>query len=69
MPNPQPAARAPRPLGNRAGPSWFQRMDRNADGDVSSREFLGKLALFKRLDRNGDRLISAQEAKVLEPNK
>tara|TARA_Y100000588_G_scaffold162742_1_gene176791 strand:+ start:74 stop:703 length:630 start_codon:yes stop_codon:yes gene_type:complete len=69
MPNPQPTVNRPRQLDNRTGPDWFRKMDRNGDGDVSSREFLGKLTLFQRLDRNGDRLISAQEAKVLEPNK
>ena len=69
MPNPQPTVNRPRQLDNRTGPDWFRKMDRIGDGDVSSREFLGKLTLFQRLDRNGDRLISAQEAKVLEPNK
>ncbi len=52
----------------RSGPGWFRRMDRNGDGDVSGREFLGGLALFDRLDRNRDGLISTREAKVLEPN-
>lgn len=45
-----------------AGPDWFRRMDRNRDGDVSQREFLGPLAVFKRLDADGDGLISAEEA-------
>ena len=68
MPAPQ-VARTPPTLEKRAGPSWFQRMDRNGDGDVSGREFLGGLALFTRLDRNRDGLISLEEAKVLEPSK
>ncbi|HWE39641.1 MAG TPA: hypothetical protein VG406_24040, partial [Isosphaeraceae bacterium] len=44
------------------GPSWFRRMDRNKDGDVSRREFLGPRAVFDRLDRDGDGLIDAEEA-------
>ncbi|MGQ0635613.1 MAG: EF-hand domain-containing protein [Planctomycetaceae bacterium] len=45
-----------------AGPDWFVKMDRNRDGDVSRREFLGPKALFERLDRDADGLISAAEA-------
>lgn len=45
-----------------AGPEWFRKMDRNRDGDVSRREFLGPLAIFAKLDADGDGLISAAEA-------
>jgi Ca2+-binding EF-hand superfamily protein len=45
------------------GPVWFQKMDRNHDGDLSPREFLGSLAEFRRLDADGDGLIGALEAK------
>jgi Ca2+-binding EF-hand superfamily protein len=45
-----------------AGPDWFRKMDRNRDGDVSQREFLGPPAAFKRLDADGDGLISVAEA-------
>lgn len=45
-----------------AGPVWYQRMDRNRDGDVSEREFPGPLELFRRLDADGNRLIDAEEA-------
>jgi len=45
-----------------AGPVWFQRMDRNLDGDVSLREFPGTAAMFQKLDQDGDGLISALEA-------
>lgn len=69
MAMPSPRAAAAPPPAPRAGPGWFQRMDRNGDGDVSRREFLGGLELFKRLDPNRDGLISSREAKVLEPNK
>jgi Ca2+-binding EF-hand superfamily protein len=48
------------PLGK--GPVWFQRMDRNRDGDVSRAEFLGSDALFRRIDTDGDGLISLEEA-------
>jgi hypothetical protein len=44
------------------GPVWFRKMDRNLDGDVSRREFLGSLADFRRLDADGDDLIDAPEA-------
>ena len=53
-----PAARVRGP----AGPDWFQKMDRNHDGDVSRREFLGPREHFDRLDRDNDGLIDADEA-------
>lgn len=44
------------------GPVWFRKMDRNRDGDVSQREFLGPLPVFERLDKDVDGLISSSEA-------
>jgi hypothetical protein len=44
------------------GPLWFRKMDRNGDGDVSPREFLGTREDFKRIDTDGDGLIDPQEA-------
>lgn len=45
-------------------PAWFSKMDRNGDGDVSRREFLGPAELFRKLDRDGDGLISPDEARA-----
>lgn len=50
-----------------AGPAWFRRMDRNQDGDVSRREFLGTIPQFDRLDRDGDGLVGADEADAVTP--
>ena len=48
---------------DREGPDWFQKMDRNRDGDVSPSEFLGSRSAFRKLDRDGDGLISADEVR------
>lgn len=48
-------------------PLWFQGMDRNQDGDVSPREFLGTAAAFEKWDRDRDGLISAAEAEAVPP--
>jgi Ca2+-binding EF-hand superfamily protein len=45
------------------GPDWFQKMDRNHDGDISRREFLGPRDQFDRLDRDQDGLIDPDEAR------
>jgi Ca2+-binding EF-hand superfamily protein len=45
------------------GPLWFQKMDRNRDGEISHREFLGTEELFHKIDLNGDGFISFEEAK------
>jgi Ca2+-binding EF-hand superfamily protein len=49
-----------------AGPLWFRKMDKNRDGDVSRREFLGTDAEFKAIDTDGDGLISAAEAEAYD---
>lgn len=41
---------------------WFASMDRNLDGDLSRREFLGTRARFDRLDADSDGLLSRREA-------
>lgn len=47
-----------------AGPEWFRRMDRNQDGDVAWREFLGERVLFNQLDTDSNQLIDATEAET-----
>lgn len=54
----------PRPPRQAAGPAWFRKMDRNRDGDVSRREFLGSREQFDRLDRDGDGLLAPDEAEA-----
>lgn len=44
------------------GPRWFVRMDRNRDGDVSEREFLGTVEMFQQVDTDADGLIGLAEA-------
>jgi len=44
------------------GPIWFQRMDRNNDGDLTWNEFLGPREVFHRLDVDTDGLVDPQEA-------
>ena len=46
------------------GPGWFQKMDRNDDGELSPREFLGPADVFKHLDGDGNGVIDAKEAKA-----
>jgi hypothetical protein len=48
------------------GPLWFQRMDRNRDGEVSPREFLGTAEQFQKIDVNGDGAIDADEAQAVK---
>jgi len=49
-----------------AGPLWFRKMDKNRDGDVSRREFLGTKEEFDRIDTDGDGLISLEEAEAYD---
>ncbi len=48
------------------GPAWFQKMDRNQDGDVTWREFLGPRASFEKLDQDASGWIDAEEAQQSE---
>ena len=47
-------------------PVWFSKMDRNSDGDLSPREFIGSEEDFRNLDADGDGLISSDEARQFE---
>jgi hypothetical protein len=44
-------------------------MDRNRDGDVSRREFLGTQEEFDRIDTDHDSLISRAEAERYDASK
>lgn len=62
-PSEQLAAKTPafherRPI----GPIWFQRMDRNNDGDLTWNEFLGPREIFHDLDGDADGLVDPKEA-------
>ncbi len=58
---PAPPVVVPPPMRADA-PAWFVGLDRNGDGDVSRREFVGSATAFRRLDTDGDGLISVAEA-------
>jgi Ca2+-binding EF-hand superfamily protein len=49
-----------------SAPPWFAKMDRNRDGDISRREFLGGEEVFRKLDADGDGLITVGEARLYE---
>jgi Ca2+-binding EF-hand superfamily protein len=50
------------------GPEWFSRMDKNGDGDISRREFLGSAEDFQRIDADNDELIDPKEAEAAVAN-
>lgn len=50
------------PQDESGGPLWFQQMDRNRDGEVSRREFLGNQKMFATIDQNQNGFISEKEA-------
>lgn len=60
MPQPVVATVKPSPV----GPIWFQRWDRNNDGDITWREFLGPRDAFEQLDADRDELIDPKEAEA-----
>ena len=60
MAGPRPVAEAPARTTD--GPTWFVRSDRNGDGAVTWREFVGPRAAFDRLDADGDGALTPAEA-------
>ena len=60
--NPQGMTMVPRLRSQSTGPIWYRRMDRNLDGDISWREFLGSREQFTKLDLNADQMIDLNEA-------
>ncbi|MEZ6141210.1 MAG: hypothetical protein R3B84_11630 [Zavarzinella sp.] len=46
-------------------PDWFLAMDRNSDGDISRKEWIGEPKLFLSLDTDKDQLLSVSEAAKL----
>jgi Ca2+-binding EF-hand superfamily protein len=48
------------------GPVWFQKLDRNGDGELSRGEFPGTRAEFDQLDANRDDLVSLAEAEAAD---
>jgi Ca2+-binding EF-hand superfamily protein len=60
------SGRKPKPAVQKPSPLWFSKMDRNGDGDISPREFLGSEEDFRKLDTDGDGLISSEEARQFE---
>lgn len=51
----------------RIGPAWFRALDRNNDGDVSRREFVGTAEAFDKIDTDRDGLLGPEEAARAKP--
>jgi hypothetical protein len=69
LPKPTAPQRIARSVELAPPPDWFAKMDRNNDGDLSRREFLGETNEFRRLDQDADGLISPGEAMQGFPRK
>lgn len=59
-------ARPPSVVEKSSGPLWFRRMDRNLDGEISWREFLGPREDFDLLDTNHDGSLDEREAEIAQ---
>ena len=49
-----------------AAPTWFRKLDRNNDGELTRREFPGTLGEFQKSDRNSDGVVDAAEAEFVK---
>ena len=65
--NPMNLPLTPRLQSQANGPAWYRRMDRNLDGDITWREFLGSREQFQQLDTNSDEMIDVTEASATAP--
>jgi Ca2+-binding EF-hand superfamily protein len=64
---PRPASAA---MAARSGSTaWFDKMDRNRDGEISQREFLGPLAVFRQLDADHNGYLDGAEAAAAAPSR
>ena len=66
--NPGNMTVTPRLRSQDKGPIWYRRMDRNLDGDITWREFLGSREQFNQLDANRDELIDLTEVMPAAPD-
>lgn len=62
-----PAVPLVRTFTRETGPQWFRALDKNGDGFVSAREFVGTAEQFRKLDADGDGLVSPEEAEKATP--
>ena len=67
--NPTSNVPVPQPTQIDDAPAWFTKMDRNQDGDLSWREFLGPRREFTKMDLDQNELISVDEIEPARENK
>jgi len=47
---------------NSTASNWFEKLDRNGDGELTRREFPGTIAEFQKSDQNSDGVVDTAEA-------
>lgn len=47
-------------------PKWFEKLDRNGDGELTRREFPGTIGEFQQLDQNSDGVVDTVEASIVK---